>query len=172
VLLAGLSLVSCGPFGNTQPIQAAVLGGTQEAFTAKFGAATNVAPLIYEYATSMQGISLRLLIDLVTGSDGRRHALLLTVAPSPDATLAWDETTAGKVYAALLPTDATHISDQPGSIAVAHIYRSAALAATFKAGYFVDNNDRTVTPGTFWVECMPAIQGTPLCQAGLGEVFP
>jgi hypothetical protein len=197
-LLAGLALASCGQFGGAQPIQTAVLGGSQQAFTAQYGNATSgtitrtsgnttITEQEYFYDLSAQGVPLRLKITLANGSDGHQHVSTLGIAPAAFSNPAWDEATARKVVATLLPTDATHVSDftltssQGVPSVVARIYRSAALAATFPAALFVarpvaKDVTRVAPPGTFWVECVPVIvpQSTiqsTICDVGLGETY-
>jgi hypothetical protein len=193
-LLAGLALAACGPFGVAQPIQTATLGGPQQAFTAQYGQATSgtttltsgntsVAKVEYLYTASVQGMPLRLKISLAKGSDGHQHVSSLGIAPVDLSNSAWDEATARKVVATLIPTDATHVSDFTFVSSpvlptiVAHVYHSAALAATFPAALFVATDGRRPDPpGSFWVECVPisvpqsTIRST-MCDVGLGETF-
>lgn len=179
-LLAGLALAGCGSTGGAQPIQTAVLGGTRPAFTAKYGAPTSDGASDYRYTFSAQGESLLMRVSLATGSDGRQHAIALSVISAAQANLpvthtmpTWDEGTASKVSAALLPTDATHVSDlnymtaQGAVTGITHVYRSAALAATFAAALFVNDQNRPIAPGTFMVNCVLVIAE---CDIGLGHV--
>jgi hypothetical protein len=122
---------------------------------------------------------LRLKLTLANGSDGHQHVNSLGIAPATFSIPTWDEATARKVVAALLPTDTIHVSDftytsAPGEPeVVARTYRSAALAATFKSELFVDGRNGAVQPGTFWVECVPGGAGaqSTICDVGLGGTY-
>jgi hypothetical protein len=171
VLAASLLAAACGPFGGPQLIQSAVLGGMQAAFDAKYGAPAHLTDLGPLYLVSIQGTATALNLFEVKGVEGQAHVSTVGVLPPPGSDVSWDNATASKVSAPFVPSDAQLVSDMPGTKGTLHIYRSAALAATFSADLFVKATDHTlVAPGTFTIACesLYPSQAIPICLLRVG----
>lgn len=179
LLLALLGALSaCGgassSSGGAQEISGAWLGGTKAAFDARYGTAQTANNLLYVYSVTGSAPE-RIGLALAKGADGQGHVSAIGVTPPTAAP--WDAATAQARYAPLLPTDATHVKDQQvshdGTPVTVGIYHSAALAATFPAAAFIDQQHQPVDPGTFFVQCIPAQggAGTGACILMLGETY-
>ena len=140
-------------------VTGATFGGPEAAFTSKFGSPTFSESNVRHYQfTTSDGISVLLVITLddtdPPSSDGKQHINGIGIQP-PDSGTTWSATTANKVVALLLPSDANHTKDeQVQDIGLVHVYLSADLALTFPASAFVDiQTSQPLTPGTFSYEC-------------------
>jgi hypothetical protein len=128
---------------------------------------TDFGPL---YLVSIHGTAIALNLIEVKGVDGQAHVSAVGVLP-PGSDATWDNATASKVSAPFVPSDAQLVSDMPGTKGTLHIYRSAALAATFSADLFVKATDHTlVAPGTFTIACesLYPSQAIPICLLRVG----
>lgn len=125
----------------------AVLGGLVAAFTAKYGPPDTSTPGMLFYENKQ--------ITVIPDTD-KQHVIGLII--TPPGSQDWDKTTAESVCTTFAPADAKRqktllttdpvLNQQNG---FAEIERSAALAQTFPASYFTDQNANRITPGTFTI---------------------
>jgi hypothetical protein len=175
-----LCMAGCAPFpGNTNlpgtatpnmvSANMAVLGGSQGAFTQKFGQ----PHLQYIYAfTTANGervvLTLGTLHNLATNS-----IRVQTIILEPDDNKMWDTATAQTLYQAFFPPDARFAHDGAGANGTYRFYTSALLANTFPTQAFMDSAGQQPPPGTFEVVCnnkiMPSEGDANGCGLMLGE---
>jgi hypothetical protein len=135
-------------------ITAALFGGTEPAFTARYGAPTFSESNVRHYpftASDGSHVVLVVVLDAVdpVASDGQPHVNRITVTAAT-ASGSLNPTTTMSVVLALLPPDAQHTTDeQVPAIGTLHVYLSQDLAATFPAAAFTDlQTTHPLTPGT------------------------
>jgi hypothetical protein len=134
----------------------ATLGGTPDGFATHFGPIESDG----DYHSTLAGQAVLLNLTLQPGDDGEAHATLIDVVVA-DLSVRWDDATAQAIAGALLPRDATHVTDGQAFNGYDHVYRSTLLAATFPADYFyTDQGSVSVPPGTLHFECFPQPAGT------------
>lgn len=151
----------------------AVLGGTPQAFTDKFGPPDH-NPAFYAFTTPTGDrvlITLGTLHNLVTGSIRVR---MITLEPADN--MMWDAATAQMLYQQFLPPDATFTHNgtgNTGSNGTYLLYTSTQLANTFPAQVFVDTAGQQLPPGIFEVVCNSQIEPSDHdangCALVLGE---
>jgi hypothetical protein len=152
-----------------RPITAATLGGTQDAFTGRYGAAVDDQG--QTFVASINGQQAQIFIDLQSGQDGEQHVDVIHVQPPPGSGMTWDPNTAAAITQTFLPQDATPVQDIQSSSGVEHIYRSAALAATFSADMFTNATGTQAVPsGTLFWQCGASSKRSrvPLCIVSIG----
>ncbi len=143
----------------------ATLGGTPDAFTAKYN-----DPVVADtYDALIDGLTFEIAIDPATGSDGAQHARSLQITPVDESAqqASWTSAQASAIVALFLPADASHVSDIQGSGSVEHIEFSPSLETIFPASAFVDAGGTAVKPGTFNYVC-EAGTTTDGCSMGIG----
>lgn len=147
----------------------AVLGGSQGAFTQKYG--QPFAQYIYEFTTPHAGrvvLTLGTLHNLAAGSIRVRTIIL-----EPADNKMWDAATAQTLYGAFFPPDARFTHNGAGINSTDRFYVSALLANTFPAQAFVDTAGKQLPPGTFEVVCnnkiMPSEGDANGCGLMIGE---
>lgn len=158
---------------SPQRISGATVGGTQSAFTARYGIPTSslVSDTSYQatITTSDGPIPVEInVMSLVRGTDGQQRIDQLYLE-DPTATT-WNEYSGESVVPAFLPPDARHIrDDQDPNLGTLQVYQSAQLAATFPASAFINTGQGggIEPPGTFTVNCDPP--GADTCTISLGE---
>src|SRR5579884_3677937 len=133
----------------------ATLGGTADAFTAKWGAIQqNLNGVVFSYnrQCGAAGQAYCESITLNQGVDGKFYVALITLSTAD--TQSRDSTTAHAVCGAYVPADSQFTRDVayvPGNSTTGddRIYHSDSLAQRFTADQFVDGNQNPITPGTF-----------------------
>lgn len=160
------------PLATDTPASAAasaVLGATQDAFTAQFGQPQMHGPVPWYSITAADGIQLVICVcDIEAGTDGQGHVGILSVGPT-DASASWPESQGIAESKMFFPADAVYVHDiQDPDVGTLHVYRSAQLAATFPASAFANTGPSggLVPPGTFIIAC--EIPGPPGCDLRLG----
>ena len=132
----------------------ATLGGTEAAFTAKYGQPTFSNNQIRHYQTTLDGVGVLIVVELSTDGKGSPRAYFLHIV-SPDSQVTWDANTAETIAKLFLPSDAqfTQSLTVPG-FGVEQVYTSALLAASFPASDFTDaTTNAIVAAGTFYYAC-------------------
>lgn len=149
-------------------ISGATIGGTQAAFTARYGS-PDVQYGIPAYTTTIGPAAVEIrLSDLTAASDGQPRVDLFTIA-DPDGN-AWTTATSAAVVAQFFPPDARHVrDDQTPDVGTLHVEQSADLAATFPASAFTNTGQGggLEPPGTFSYTC--DAPGDIGCTVSLGE---
>lgn len=137
-----------------QPLSGATLGGTQDGFARKFGAATDRSGVPWYTATLPDGTTAGICYCTEhTGSDSNPHLAWFHIDASSDTT--WSDQQGVTIAQEFFPPDAKHMRDfTDPQIGLIHVYLSADLAITFPAGEFKDSGtDQQLDPGTFSVAC-------------------
>lgn len=147
----------------------AVLGGSQEAFTQKFGQPH--AGFIYAFTTATGDrvvLTLGALLNPVIGA-----FRVQTIILEPEDNKMWDTATAQTLYEGFLPPDARFAHDGAGANGTYRFYMSALLANTFPPEAFVDAVGKRLPPGTLEVVCnnkiMPSEGDANGCGLLIGE---
>ena len=180
-LITVICITGCAPFPATANSQAtttpsmvsanlAVLGGSPDAFTHKFGQ-PHALQSIYTF-TAANGdrvvLTIGTLHNLATGEVRVRMITL-----EPDDNKMWDAATAKTLYQSFFPPDAVFAHNGAGANGIYLFYTSTLLANTFPAQAFVDNSGKRLPPGTFEVVCnnkiMPSEGDANGCGLAIGE---
>lgn len=157
LLITGMA--GCTPFPRVAISQTAtpasvssdspVLGGSQLAFTRKFGQPIMLQAVYAFRAHDGERVVLALgLLHLTTGQIRVRSVIL-----QPLEKKEWDDATARSVYQPFFPPDAQPIGDDVSQDGTHHLYKSMLLANTFPPGAFMDAHGKQLAPGTFDVLC-------------------
>lgn len=149
------------------PAAPAVLGATQDAFTAAYGSPQLLGSVPHYSFTAPDGTTLDLCVcETMTGKDGADHADILSFGPadgSSSSLTVEQYTTLAKTF---MPADAIYQNDiHDPDVGTLHVYRSATLEVIFPAGNFENTGPSggLVPPGTFSVNCdNPAVVGCAL----------
>lgn len=174
VACAFLALFGCAtaaaPSPTARPIDAhaMVLGGTPQAFQSRLGGPT--APYLFEYRAA-NGRPVVLTLAAAQGTAGGLR--VISVDLEPEDGVAWDDVTARAIYGQFVPSDAVHVRDVNGTHGIHHLFRSAALAATFSLVVFRDAQGKQLAPGTFDVICGAAVLTDVVsfsCDIAIGEI--
>jgi hypothetical protein len=148
----------------------AVLGGSQTAFTQKFGQPILLHDVFTFTAANGDRVFLTIgaLHNLATGEIRVRTIIL-----EPADNKMWDTIMAQRLYEAFFPPDARFTHDGAGTDGVYRFYTSTLLANTFPPEAFVDNAGKQLPPGTFEVVCnnkiMPSEGDANGCGLMIGE---
>jgi hypothetical protein len=157
--------------------QLAVLGGTEEAFTKKYGnAAAAHGGDINEYQDTKENLDIG--IDYRT-FDAAGHSLayhfVFFVDVSPLAPKQPWSAIVGQTFCnSFLPPDAYYVNTVPStnpSLRFIKMYYSASLANTIPAYFFTDFNRQQVKPGTIYLEYSGLNDSSRLqsCLIGTGQ---
>lgn len=141
------------PVGS-QLIQAATLGGTYDAFKARFGYPNSSRGGVYTYSfTAPNGKPAYVSIQFsAQGSDNQSRAYKITLASQVTLAEAPHSMTVISSEKEFLPKDAIFLQNKQAPIEGAYrLYRSASLAASFSDSAFTDSAGKLVMPGTFWL---------------------
>jgi hypothetical protein len=153
-------------------ISGAVLGGTAQAFGAKYGAPYLNWDTGSNTSFSLNNVPMNLRLFLKSATDGTPHVWEAQISHRDGS---YHPVTQGQAQAAcgaLLPGDAAHVSDNWDGFANNHIYRSDLLAATFPSSMFVDRARHGVPPGTLRLSVIPADGDSSMvawCELQLGQ---
>jgi hypothetical protein len=152
-------------------VDGAELGGTQAAFTARYGAPTSSSPTVQYSYTDPTGVTVAVcLCAFGPGTDHEPRVAILSLTPALAAGTPWSDAYAAQLVAPFLPPDARHVGDiTDPNLGRLHRYRSADLAGTFPAADFPGPlAGRLMPPGTLGVACDdPAQPG--VCTLVLGD---
>ena len=135
-------------------ITEATLGGTQDAFTAKYGAPVTSGPTVDYGFTLADGTGAGVCIcGTAAGLDGRQHVEYMKVGPVIGVT--WTHATKTAEAKQFMPLDAIYVRTiQDPDVGPILVYTSADLAKTFPASEFTDSAGGPNPPaGTFSVTC-------------------
>lgn len=152
------SPTATAPFSSTLVLTPHILtgptlGGTQDAFTATFGAPVMTGSIPH-YRFTLNGTPGGVCFcGTAAGLDGQQHLEFLKVGPGPGVT--WTLGTKTEVVAQFLPLDAVYVRTiQDPTVGPILVYLSPDLAQTFPAAQFTDSGGGPAPPaGTFSVIC-------------------
>jgi hypothetical protein len=135
----------------------AVLGGTQDAFIARFGQPNDASTpaggqLHFQRFSGTTTDFLIVQLDTFDGAAFSQRAFAITVNAPPGQP--WSMETARSTCGQFLPSDASQtkqvdITTTQGTVGTVLDYKSATLASTFPAQAFVDISHNLVAPGSF-----------------------
>lgn len=147
---------------------ASTLGGTEAAFTNKFGQPDPQYIYTFRTQTAERVILFIGLLQLTTGQIRVRTIVVQRLNQDE-----WDAATARAIYQPFFPPDAQPIRDEVGHNGTHHLYKSLLLANTFPPGAFLGTNGKQLVPGTFDVLCnitlITNVAGSYGCGLTIGE---
>lgn len=148
-------------------VNGATLGGTQEAFTGKYGQPYFKGPVPWWNYQTPEGPAVTFCFcSPEPGLDGQQRQAIFSVDPL-DGTAS--EATMFLIAQRFIPSDARAVRDvHDPLLGLVHVYQSTDLAATFPGQDFTDssNHDAPLAAGTFSVAC--EIPPGPGCNIHLG----
>jgi hypothetical protein len=172
----GCALTLGGPSRQTTSISVAsisasapTLGGSEAAFTAKFGQPEPQYIYTFRTQTAERVILYLGLLHLFTTGQIRVQTIVVQRSHQDE----WDAATARAIYQPFFPPDAQLIRDEVSPNGTHHLYKSLLLANTFPPGAFVDTHGKQLAPGTFDVLCnttlVTHVGGSYGCGLTIGE---
>jgi hypothetical protein len=136
-------------------VTGALLGGTQDAFTAAFGPAFTSSPMPPHYQLTLPDgtVAYTCFCNTMAGLDGQQRVDIMSVGPAQGVT--WSQATDTEAVAVFLPSDATYVRTiQDPQLGPILVYVSQDLAQTFPESAFYDSNGGPANPlGTLSVLC-------------------
>jgi hypothetical protein len=170
VLLLCLMVSGCAPFAvpastpttGAKPVPAdgAILGGTEAAFTQKYGPPSAQGGVYVYRSGTPTGVVVRITLGVQRLLFGplRGQSRVRLVYARPDGE--WTPQEAETAYRAFLPQDSAALRSTPQGGGARYLYRSASLAATFTQSALLDASGKGEPPGTFEVLCGRGIFGS------------